>query len=120
MRYAAAYLLATLAGNSNPDLSAISKILASVGIDCDNARAQKVIDACKGKSADEIIEEGTKKLSSLPAGGGAAVATSAVAAVADADNKKGAAKEAPKKEEKAAKEESDDEDGDMVRTLHIA
>ncbi|CAF0801343.1 unnamed protein product [Adineta steineri] len=109
MRYAAAYVLAALAGNTNPDVSSISKILASVGIDCDNAKAQKVVDALKGKSLDKIIEEGTKKLTNLPVGGGAAAASAAPAAAAD---KKGAAKEAPKKEEKK-KEESEEEDGDM-------
>ena len=115
MRYAAAYVLATLGGNANPDVSAISKILASVGIDCDNAKAQKVVDACKGKNIDQIIEEGTKKLSSLPTGGAAAPAAGGAAAAAGgaADAKKGAAKEEPKKEEKK-KEESDEEGDDMV------
>jgi large subunit ribosomal protein LP2 len=115
MRYAAAYLLATLAGNTNPDVSTISKILGSVGIDCDNAKAQKVIDACKGKNVDQIIEQGTKKLSSLPTGG-AAVASAggaAPAAAATTDAKKGGAKEEPKKEEKK-KEDSDEEGDDMV------
>jgi len=116
MRYAAAYVLATLAGNTNPDVSTISKILGSVGIDCDNAKAQKVIDACKGKNVDEIIAEGTKKLSSLPAGGGAVASTGGAApaaAAATTDAKKGGAKEEPKKEEKK-KEESDEEGDDMV------
>ncbi|CAF1955795.1 unnamed protein product [Rotaria magnacalcarata] len=112
MRYAAAYVLATLAGNTNPDVSTISKILGSVGIDCDNAKAQKVIDACKGKNIDQIIEEGTKKLSSLPTASvgiastsGAAAAATTTAATGNAG--KGAAKEEPKKEE------SDEEGDDM-------
>ena len=113
MRYAAAYVLATLAGNTNPDVSTISKILGSVGIDCDNTKAQKVIDACKGKNIDQIIEEGTKKLSSLPSAGAvvssAGTATTAPTAAAAG---KPAAKEEPKKEEKK-KEESDEEGDDM-------
>jgi large subunit ribosomal protein LP2 len=115
MRYAAAYVLATLAGNTSPDVTSISKILGSVGIDCDNAKAQKVVDACKGKSIEKIIEEGTKKLSSLPAGGGAVASTGAAApaAAATTDPKKGGAKEESKKEEKK-KVESDDEGDDMV------
>jgi len=116
MRYAAAYVLATLAGNANPDVSTISKILGSVGIDCDKVKAQKVIDACKGKSVDQIIEEGTKKLSSLPAGGGAVAAAAAPVAggaAPAADAKKGGAKEEPKKEEKK-KDDSDEEGDDMV------
>ncbi|CAF1143166.1 unnamed protein product [Rotaria sp. Silwood1] len=116
MRYAAAYVLATLAGNTNPDVSTISKILGSVGIDCDNTKAQKVIDACKGKNIDQIIEEGTKKLSSLPAGGASVASTGGAAAAtptaAAANAGKGAAKEEPKKEEKK-KEESDEEGDDM-------
>ena len=117
MRYAAAYVLATLAGNSNPDVATISKILGSVGIDCDKTKAQKVIDACKGKDIEQIIAEGTKKLSSLPAGGGAAAPSGGAgaapaAAAAAADTKKGGAKEEPKKEEKK-KEESDEEGDDM-------
>lgn len=117
MRYAAAYVLATLAGNTTPDVATISKILGSVGVDCDNARAQKVIDACKGKNVDEIIAEGTKKLSSLPAAGAASAAAPAAGdgagAAAAGGAAKGAAKEEPKKEEKK-KEESDEEEGDMV------
>ncbi|CAF0955241.1 unnamed protein product [Rotaria magnacalcarata] len=118
MRYAAAYVLATLAGNTNPDVSTISKILGSVGIDCDNAKAQKVIDACKGKNIDQIIEEGTKKLSSLPtasvgiASTSGAAAAAATTTVATGNAGKGAAKEEPKKEEKK-KEESDEEGDDM-------
>ena len=112
MRYAAAYVLATLAGNTNPDVSTISKILGSVGIDCDNTKAQKVIDACKGKNIDQIIEEGTKKLSSLPAAGAVVSAGTATAAPTAAAAGKPAAKEEPKKEEKK-KEESDEEGDDM-------
>ncbi|CAM4740303.1 unnamed protein product [Rotaria magnacalcarata] len=94
MRYAAAYVLAVLAGNSNPDVATVSKILGSVGIDCDNTKAQK-------------------KLSSLPAAGPAIASGGAgSAAPAAADAKKPAAKEEPKKEEKK-KEESDEEGDDM-------
>ncbi len=114
MRYAAAYVLAILGGNANPDVAAISKILGSVGVDCDKTKAQKVVDACKGKDIEQIIAEGTKKLSSLPTGGGSAVAASApTAAAATTDAKKGGAKEEPKKEVKK-KEESDEEGDDMV------
>ena len=113
MRYAAAYVLATLAGNANPDVAAISKILGSVGIDCDDTKAKKVIDACKGKKVDQIIEEGMKKISSMPAAGPAPAAGGATTTAAPAaDAKKGAAKEEPKKEEKKA--DSDDDGDDMV------
>ncbi len=116
MRYAAAYVLATLGGNTNPDVATISKILGSVGIDCDKTKAQKVIDACKGKDVEQIIAEGTKKLSSLPTGGAAVAASGSVGAApaaAAADAKKGGAKEEAKKEEKK-KDDSDEEGDDMV------
>ena len=122
MRYAAAYVLAALGGNTNPDVGTISKILGSVGIDCDQAKAQKVIDACKGKDLEQIITEGTKKLSSLPAAGGAVAAGGSAGGAAApaggaADAKKGAAKEEPKKEEKK-KDDSDEEGDDMVCIFH--
>jgi large subunit ribosomal protein LP2 len=62
MRYTAAYLLAVLGGNSSPDVAAIAKILGSVGIECDENRAQKVIDACKGQDVNEIIAKGMTKV----------------------------------------------------------
>jgi len=111
MRNAAAYVLATIAGNANPDVATIAKILGSVGVESDNAKAQKVVDALKGKNLEQVIAEGTKKLSSLPVGGAAAPAAAAPAAGA-----KAAAKEEPKKEEKK-KPESDDEGDDMVGFL---
>lgn len=111
MRYAAAYVLATLGGSTNPDTGSISKILSSVGMTCDQVEAQKVIEACKGKNLEQLITEGMKKLSSLPVGGAAAPAGGRAAAPAEA--KKGAAKEEPKKEEKK-KEDSDGEGDDMV------
>jgi large subunit ribosomal protein LP2 len=62
MRYAAAYLLAILGGNASPDVAAIAKILASVGIECDENRAQKVVDACKGRDVNDIIASGLTKI----------------------------------------------------------
>ncbi|CAF0890903.1 unnamed protein product [Rotaria sordida] len=65
MRYSAAYLLAILGGNPSPDVAAIAKIMGSVGIECDEQRAQKVIDACKGRDVNEIIAEGLKKIDGI-------------------------------------------------------
>lgn len=42
MRYVAAYLLAALAGNANPEAKDIKKILESVGIEADDTRLDKV------------------------------------------------------------------------------
>lgn len=42
MRYVAAYLLAALGGNENPEAKDIKKILESVGIEADDTRLDKV------------------------------------------------------------------------------
>jgi large subunit ribosomal protein LP2 len=82
MRYVAAYLLAVLAGNQSPDLKTVEKILGSVGVESDKARAEKVIKELAGKSIEELIKEGTGKLATVPSGGGAA-APAAAAPVAE-------------------------------------
>lgn len=114
MRYAAAYMLAVLGGNANPTVETITEILASVGVDCDAKRAKQVVDACQGKTVDELVAAGMEKISTLSAvGGSVASATDAAAPApaAAAEEKKPAAKEDPKKQEK---DDSSDEDGDMV------
>jgi ribosomal protein L12E/L44/L45/RPP1/RPP2 len=60
MQYAEAYLLALLGGNPSPTVDTIATILASNGIKCDRIQAQIVIDAYKGKTADQLIAEGVK------------------------------------------------------------
>ena len=42
MRYVAAYLLATLGGNATPSADDVKAILASVGIDADAEKLNKV------------------------------------------------------------------------------
>jgi large subunit ribosomal protein LP2 len=59
MRYISAYLLAVLGGNANPTPADLTKIMASVGIDCDAENCKKVIEALKGKNIEQVIEEGT-------------------------------------------------------------
>merc|ERR1712151_602177 len=74
MKVVAAYLLAVLGGNANPDAAAINKILSSVGIEADAARVEKLVSELKGKKVEDVIAEGSKKLASLPAAGAAAPA----------------------------------------------
>ncbi|XP_046360189.1 large ribosomal subunit protein P2-like [Haliotis cracherodii] len=105
MRYVAAYMLANLGGSNNPSAADIEKILGSVGIEAEKDKITKVISELKGKNIDELIEEGQKKLASVPSGGAAAAGAGGSAAPAA-----GGAAEA-KKEEK--KEESESEDEDM-------
>jgi ribosomal protein L12E/L44/L45/RPP1/RPP2 len=83
MRYVAAYLLASL-GGAEPDLKAIEKILSSVGIETDKAKAEKVIASLKGKKVADLITEGTKKLATVSAAAPAAAPAAAAAAPAAA------------------------------------
>jgi large subunit ribosomal protein LP2 len=106
MKYVAAYLLASLGGKADPSKADIENILASVGADADAENTNAVLSALKGKNIEEVIQEGSKKLASVPSGGGSGPAAAAAPAVAAAAP---AAEAAPaKKEEK--KEESEDED----------
>ena len=61
MRYVSAYLLASLGGNKNPSKDDIKKILSSVGIEADDARADKVVKELTGKSIDEVIAKGESR-----------------------------------------------------------
>ncbi|XP_043485727.1 60S acidic ribosomal protein P2 [Polistes fuscatus] len=107
MRYVAAYLLAVLGGKTSPSQNDIEKILSSVGIEADNEKLKKVINELNGKSIDDVIAQGSEKLSALPVGGAAPAAAAApgAAAAAPAEEKK--------EEKKPAKEESESEDDDM-------
>lgn len=107
MRYVAAYLLAVIGGKTNPTVDDIKKILGSVGIDADQAKADIVVKQLSGKSVEEIIKKGSEKLASVPSGGAAAPAAAAGGAAPAA-----AAGGSPKKEEKK-KEEEEEEDDDM-------
>lgn len=103
MKYIAAYLLLVQAGNSDPSVADLSKVLESVGIEVDSEKAEKLIKEVSGKNAEELIAEGIEKLSSVPSGGAAASAGGAAAG--------GASEEAA--EEEAAEEEADESDDDM-------
>ncbi|XP_005812593.1 60S acidic ribosomal protein P2-like [Xiphophorus maculatus] len=111
MRYVAAYLLAALGGNGNPEAKDIKKILESVGIEADDTRMNKVISELKGKNVDEVIATGYGKLASVPAGGAVAVASSASAGSGGAAAPAAAAAEEKKEEKKEESEESDDDMG---------
>ena len=54
MRYVAAYLLAALGGNENPNVGDLKNILDSVGVGYDAARAAIVVTQCKGKSIPDV------------------------------------------------------------------
>nr|ACM08361.1 60S acidic ribosomal protein P2 [Salmo salar] len=105
MRYAAAYLLAVLGGNTSPSSKDIKNILGSVGIEAEAERLDKVVSELNGKDINEVMNSGLSKLASVPAGGavaapvaGAAAGTAPVAA------------EEKKEEKKEESEEGSDDD----------
>lgn len=108
MRYVAAYLLATLGGNKSPSEDDIKKILGSVGVEYNPEQSKKVVSELSGKNLEELIQQGTEKLATIPAGGGGGGAAPAAAA--------GGAKAEEKKEEKK-EEEEEEEDEDMGFSL---
>jgi large subunit ribosomal protein LP2 len=54
MRNIAAYLLLQCGGNVNPTAADIKKLLATVGIETDEARLEILITELKGKSTAEV------------------------------------------------------------------
>ncbi|XP_057294822.1 60S acidic ribosomal protein P2-like [Hydractinia symbiolongicarpus] len=106
MRYVAAYMLAVLGGNETPCEADIKNILESVGVGYDAERAATLVAQLKGKSLSELIEEGSKKMASMPAGGGGGGAPAAGGAAAGG----GAAQEEKKEEKKQESEEESDDD----------
>ena len=97
MRYIAAYLLLQIGGNTSPKAGDITKLLSTVGIDCDSERLAKLLSELEGKSIDELIAAGSSKLASVPSGGGGGGGGGAPAAAASGG---GGGGEAPKEEEK--------------------
>jgi large subunit ribosomal protein LP2 len=49
LSFSAAYLLAVLGGNSNPDEATVNKILGAVGLEADKERLNKLLTELKGK-----------------------------------------------------------------------
>merc|ERR1719495_3119676 len=107
MRYVAAYLLAALGGNENPTTNDIKTILESVGVGYDEERASLVVNQCQGKSVAELIEAGSAKMASMPAGDGGGGGTAASSGGGDAAP---AAVEEKKEEKKASSDESGSDD----------
>ncbi|OTF70737.1 60S acidic ribosomal protein P2-like protein [Euroglyphus maynei] len=113
MRYVAAYLLAVLGGNKSPSKDDITKILSSVGIEVDDEKLSKVVTELKGKSVDELIEQGmcSEKLASVPSGGGGGGVAAGAPAAGAADTAADTGDAKGKKEEKEEEEEEDDDMG---------
>eukprot|EP00446_Apocalathium_sp_SHHI-4_P093572 CAMPEP_0177458418 /NCGR_PEP_ID=MMETSP0369-20130122/13530_1 /TAXON_ID=447022 ORGANISM="Scrippsiella hangoei-like, Strain SHHI-4" /NCGR_SAMPLE_ID=MMETSP0369 /ASSEMBLY_ACC=CAM_ASM_000364 /LENGTH=82 /DNA_ID=CAMNT_0018931555 /DNA_START=56 /DNA_END=300 /DNA_ORIENTATION=- len=69
-KYAAAYLMAVLAGTEIPSAGDIQKILESVEAECDSAVAEKLVSELEGKSVHEVVAAGKEKLKGFGGGGG--------------------------------------------------
>ena len=88
MKLVAAYLLLTVGGNTSPSAADVKQLLSTVGIEADDERLNKLIAEVEGKNIEELIQQGSEKLASVPS------ASAAPAAAAPAGG------EAPKAEEK--------------------
>jgi large subunit ribosomal protein LP2 len=133
MRIIAAYMLAVLGGNQNPDAAAVKKVLDSVASKYDEKRIDQLIAELKGKDLGQLIATGNAKLAALgpiSAGGG----SGGDAAPAKGDDKKkggddkkggdkggkdkGGDKKADKKKEEPKEEPpAEDDGGDMGLSL---
>nr|P27055.1 RecName: Full=Large ribosomal subunit protein P2; AltName: Full=60S acidic ribosomal protein P2; AltName: Full=L12EI [Babesia bovis]AAA27797.1 ribosomal protein L12eI [Babesia bovis] len=103
LKYVSSYLLAVAAGNENPSVDDLKKILDAVGSDVDEECLQGLVDSMSGKTVHETIAAGMTKLQSMPAGGAAMPAAAAGGAPAAAEDKAEA-----KKPEAEPEEEEDD------------
>jgi large subunit ribosomal protein LP2 len=54
MRYIAAYLLLKIAGNESPSAADITKVIQSVGIECDGDRIDSLLSELKGKDINSV------------------------------------------------------------------
>jgi len=90
MRIIAAYMLAVLGGNQNPDAAAVKKVLDSVAAKYDEKRIDLLIAELGGKDIGALIAAGNAKLAALgPIGGGGGGGGGGDAAPAKEDKKKG-------------------------------
>ncbi|QPG75016.1 hypothetical protein FOA43_002356 [Brettanomyces nanus] len=103
VKYLAAYLLLTKAGNASPSKDNISKVLEAAGIEVESDKLDKLFSEVEGKTAEELIAAGNEKLSSVAASAPAAGSASGSASAAEGDAA----------EEKEESEEEEESDGDM-------
>ncbi|CAH8499641.1 unnamed protein product [Schistosoma turkestanicum] len=109
MRYLAAYLLCQLGGKEKPTENDIKTVLNSVGIEHDTERLEKLLSSLANKDIPQLIEEGSRKLSSVPSAGAVVSATPAAAEPAKPEAAKADSK--PGKVEVKEESESDEDLG---------
>ena len=95
MKYTAAYALLVLGGKADPSEGDVDKLLKDAGVKGDPEHTKRIVSALKGKSFNDLVSEGKKKMASS---GTVVVAGGAPAAA------KGAAAKEEKKEEKKEEE----------------
>ena len=82
MRHLSAYLLLVVGGNATPSADDVTKVLATAGVEVDQARLDQLVAELEGKSVEELITLGRERLvvtGGAPSGGApAAVATPGV------------------------------------------
>ena len=111
MKYLAAYLLLALGGKESPSAEDVTGLLTKLDVEVDAAKIEQLVKAMEGKSLDEVLESGEKKLLSVGGGGGGGAAPAAAAGGAAAGGKP--AKEEKPKEEKPKEEEVTVSGGDL-------
>jgi len=68
-KYLAAYLMAVLAGKASPSESDVKQILEAGGVDIDAKSLKLLMEKVEGKTANELIAEGSKKFAAAGGGG---------------------------------------------------
>jgi len=111
MKYAAAYLMAVLAGTESPSAADIKKILESVESECDDEVASKIVSELEGKTVHEVVAAGKEKLKGFGGGGGGGGGGAAPAAAGGGGG--GAAPAAEAKKAVVEEEEEEDVDFDL-------
>ncbi|CAF2007389.1 60S acidic ribosomal protein P2-5-like [Brassica napus] len=109
MKVIAAFLLAKLAGDENPNKGDLKNIFDSVGAEFDETKTDLFFSLVKDHDVTELIAAGREKMGALSSGGGAVAMVAG--AGGDAPSAAEPATESKKVEEE--KEESDDGEGMM-------
>jgi len=113
MKYLAAYLLLALGGKESPSAEDVTGLLTKLDVEVDAAKIEQLVKAMEGKSLDEVLESGEKKLLSVGGGGGGGGGAAPAAAAGGAAAGGKPAKEEKPKEEKPKEEEVTVSGGDL-------
>eukprot|EP00929_Paragymnodinium_shiwhaense_P099039 TRINITY_DN6060_c0_g1_i1.p1 TRINITY_DN6060_c0_g1~~TRINITY_DN6060_c0_g1_i1.p1 ORF type:complete len:120 (+),score=64.57 TRINITY_DN6060_c0_g1_i1:93-452(+) len=110
MKYLGAYLMAVIGGKDSPTDKDIKEILDAGGISYEEELLQELCKRMDGKTAHELIAEGSKKFAACGGGGGGGGGGAAAAGGAAAGGGGGGAAAGGAKEEKKVVEEEEEDD----------